>query len=91
MLDNLILKVTSNTDNDGKYIYYKCKEDFLEAIYHIAMYVSNVYTEIDYNPENDWNQKTWSRDNVAITTWDPSYKGRRFRKTFEFEDNFIYQ
>lgn len=90
ILENLIIKVVSNTDKDGKYIYYRCREDFLESVYHIALYVSNLNTDIDYNPWNDWNQKVWDRDNVAITTW-ISNSVRRYKKTFEFEDNFIYQ
>jgi hypothetical protein len=58
ILENLIIKVTSNIGMDGKYIYYESRKDFIESLYNITLYVSNINTEVDYNPDNDWNYKT---------------------------------
>ena len=75
-LDSIIEKQTSNTEQ-GKYIFFKCKEDFLEAIYMIANAMTSSGTSLD----------TIERQkNYIIQTWFSERK-RKYQKSYNIDDS----
>lgn len=70
---------TTNTKTN-KYIYFICKEDFLELIYNIAIVTQSNNTDIDY---------TYRKENIfMVSTWDIGRK-KRYKKTYYLDDNLF--
>ncbi len=75
-LDSIIEKQTINTEHD-KYIFFKCKEDFLEALYMIANAMTSSGTSLD----------TIERQkNYIIQTWFSTRK-RKYQKSYNIDDS----
>lgn len=75
-IDSLIEKQITNKEHD-KYIFFKCKEDFLESLYMIALAMTSSGASLD----------TIERQkNYIIQTWFSTRK-RKYQKSYDIPDS----